>query len=98
MREDFAFMDEVDVDRSKLPINYKFVQVDITKEMSTCIFLKVPDYFSDTDIRKQRPLIEELSNDIDEYEWEESLILDIDIINTVSEKLADRFGYSTVEK
>lgn len=98
MREDFAFMDQIAVDRSKLPITYKFVQVDISKEKSTCIFLKVPDYFSDADIRKQRILIEEVAKEIDEYDWEDSIILNIDVINTVSEDVADDYGYSTVEK
>lgn len=99
MRDTFIFMDDVPVDESKRPVEYKYVELEITKAVGSVIYLEVPKHYDWGDIlKKGQKVIKEQGDLIDYNDWEDDYSeYEVQSIKEVPEYEATAYPYGTVD-
>lgn len=99
MREEFFFMDEITPDLSRLPTEYKYVEVGVTKTSWSVIYLKVPKHYDWNDIiKKGEHCIRKEGDEIDRSDWDDTgTEYEVQSIKEVPEKEASIYSYSQVD-
>ena|SRR6478735_1893085 len=99
MKEEFDFMRDVVVDESKRPVEYKFVELEITKTSWGVIYLKVPkDYEWHDIVKKGEHCIRKEGDEMDESDWDDTgTEYEVQGIKEVTEKEATMYPFSQVD-
>lgn len=99
MREEFAFMDEITPDLTRIPTEYKYVELEITKSVGSVIYLKVPKNYDWADIlKKGQKAIKEQGDLIDRYDWDDDYPeYDVQSLKEVTEKETTAYPFSQVD-
>lgn len=99
MREEFTFMDEITPDLTRIPTEYKYVELEITKNPTAIIYLKVPKHYDWGDIlKKGRHAIQREGDLVGSYDWDDiGCEYEVQSIKEVTEEEATEYPFGQVD-